>query len=79
MIRYAGYIRWRARSREHASGYRHKAVIYRVNGNNCTGRFAKWADQLVAIFATVGESNRLEKGCGNKASRKGKSALRHDT
>jgi hypothetical protein len=39
----------------------------------------QWADQLVAIFATAGESNRLEKGCGNKASRKGKFGLRHDT
>ena len=49
MIRNAGYIRWRARSREHVSAYRHKAVIYRVNGSNCTRRFEKWADQLVNL------------------------------
>src|SRR5439155_12292927 len=42
-------------------------------------RFRQWADQPVAIFATVGESSRLRKGCGNKASRKGKFGLRHDT
>ena len=42
-------------------------------------RFGQWADQPVAIFATVGESSRLRKGCGNKASRKGKFGLRHDT
>jgi plasmid stabilization system protein ParE len=64
---------------ERASGYPHKAVIYRVNCSNYRKRFEQWEDQLVAIFATAGESNRLEKGCGNKVSRKGKFGLRHDT
>src|SRR5213078_5285912 len=41
-------------------------------------RFRQWADQPVAIFATVGESSRLRKGCGNKVSRKGKFGLRHE-
>jgi hypothetical protein len=34
--------------------------------------FEKWAGQRVAIFATAGESNKSGKGCGKKASRKGK-------
>jgi len=63
---------------ERASGYRHKAVIYRVNCSKCRKRFEQWADRLVAIFGTVGESNRLKKGCGNKVSRKRTFGLRHD-
>src|SRR2546427_502767 len=57
---------------------RDKAVIYRVNCSNYGKRFEQWADQPVAIFATVGESSRLRKGCGNKVSRKGKFGLRHE-
>src|SRR3989475_9783048 len=57
---------------------RDKAVIYRVNCSNYGKRFEQWADQPVAIFATVGESSRLRNGCGNKVSRKGKFGLRHE-
>jgi len=33
-------------------------------------RFEQWADQLDAIFATAGGSNRSENACGNRVSRK---------
>lgn len=35
-------------------------------------RLEQWADPPIAIFATVGASNRLERSCGNKESSKRK-------